>query len=335
MYYTTAMIVMAAILLLASCSNSEEPRPATKASSLPASAPVGEIPPLNDSEKKVILNKGTERPFTGKFWNSTDKGVYLCRQCGAPLYLSDAKFESHCGWPSFDDEIPGAVKRQMDADGSRTEILCVRCGGHLGHVFLGEGFTARNTRHCVNSASLLFLPENKWPLQRAIFAGGCFWGVEYQFRQVPGVVAIRSGFIGGKTQRPTYKQVCTGETGHAEAVEILFDPSKVSYEQLAWLFFEIHDPTQKDRQGPDWGTQYRSGVFYVTDEQKAVAEKLIGLLRERKFDVVTEVTKAATFWPAEDYHQDYFNKNPQRAHCHAPVNRFGSATRPAGPAEKK
>ncbi|MFB3891396.1 MAG: bifunctional methionine sulfoxide reductase B/A protein [Phycisphaerae bacterium] len=287
------------------------------------------MPALTDEEKRVIIDKGTERPFTGKYWNYEAKGVYLCRNCGAPLYLSDSKFKSECGWPSFDDEIPGAVKRQTDADGQRTEIVCSNCGGHLGHVFIGEELTAKNTRHCVNSASISFVPADKWPLQRAVFAGGCFWGVEHLFRQVPGVIAVRSGFTGGTTTRPSYKQVCTGTTGHAEAVEILFDPAKVSYEKLARYFFEIHDPTQKNRQGPDVGTQYRSGVFYIGEGQKKTAEDLIALLKKRGYDVVTEVTPFATFWAAEDYHQDYFNKHPERNSCHAPVDRFGTDSKPA------
>jgi peptide methionine sulfoxide reductase msrA/msrB len=282
----------------------------------------GNMPPLNDAEKRIILEKGAERPFTGKYWDHFESGTYVCRQCGAALYQSKSKFHSDCGWPSFDDEMPGAVRRQPDADGRRTEILCAQCGGHLGHVFEGEGLTEKNTRHCVNSASLAFIPEASRALERAIFAGGCFWGVEHQFRQAKGVRSVTSGFTGGKTENPTYKQVCTGRTGHAEAVEIVFDPKQVTYEELARMLFEIHDPTERNRQGPDVGTQYRSAVFYLSDEQKRVAEKLIGLLRAKGYKVVTEVTPASTFWLAEACHQGYFSKHPERTSCHARVPRF-------------
>jgi len=281
------------------------------------------MPELTDFEKQIILGKATERAFTGKYDNHYEKGTYVCRQCGAALYRSDSKFKSGCGWPSFDEEIKGAVRRTPDADGLRTEITCAACGGHLGHVFLGEQFTKKNVRHCVNSASLVFLPEAK--TQTAIFAGGCFWGVEHQFAAVPGVVSATSGYTGGRTKKPTYKQVCTGRTGHAEAVKVIFDPKKVTYEALARLFFEIHDPTQRNAQGPDKGSQYRSGVFYQDQKQKQTAEKLIKLLRKRGYDVVTEVTKASAFWPAEKYHQDFFEKNPKRQNCHAPVRRFSEA----------
>ena len=116
---------------------------------------------LTQEEKRVIVNKGTEMPFTGKYFSFWERGTYVCKRCGAALYRSESKFESDCGWPSFDDEIPGAVKRSVDADKVRTEITCANCGAHLGHVFIGEGFTKKNTRHCVNSISMDFIPDKK------------------------------------------------------------------------------------------------------------------------------------------------------------------------------
>ena len=279
------------------------------------------MPPLTAEEKRIILGKGTERPFAGKYWNTFEPGSYLCRQCGTELYRSTSKFDSDCGWPSFDDEIPGAVKRQSDADGIRTEIVCAHCGAHLGHVFLGEGFTPKDTRHCVNSVSLVFRPAEKPATDEAIFAGGCFWGVDHYFRQADGVLSVTSGYTGGHVANPTYEQVCTGQTGHAESVRVVFDPKRVSYEQLAKLFFEIHDPTQLNRQGVDVGLQYRSAVFYKNEQQKKTAGKLIAQLRAKGYDVVTQLVPASAFYPAEEYHQDYLTKHPGKS-CGLRVPRF-------------
>jgi peptide methionine sulfoxide reductase msrA/msrB len=238
------------------------------------------------------------------------------------LYTSDSKFKSNCGWPSFDDEIKGAVKRQSDADGRRIEIVCAQCDGHLGHVFMGERYTEKNTRHCVNSISLDFLPADKAGLEEAVFAGGCFWGVEYLFQQIPGVAKTSVGYTGGTTRRPTYKQVCTGRTGHAEALQVMYDPDRVSYETLARRFFEIHDFTQLNRQGPDIGIQYRTALFYKDDTQKGVAEKLIKLLTDKGYQVQTTLEKSVTFWDAEAYHQGYHQKTGKQPYCHTPKKVF-------------
>lgn len=278
---------------------------------------------LTLEEKHIIIDKGTERPFTGEYDMFFKKGIYLCKQCNTPLYQSEDKFDSHCGWPSFDEEMPGAVKRIPDVDGRRTKIVCANCGGHLGHIFIGEKLTDKNTRHCVNSISLNFEPminENK--TERAIFASGCFWGTEYHLAKVDGVISATVGYTGGTKDDPTYKEVCTGTTGHAEATEVIYDPSKVSYEELAKLFFETHDPSQVNRQGPDIGTQYRSGIFYLNDEQKKVAEKLITTLESKGLDVATELTEASTFWKAEDYHQDYYDNKGSTPYCHIYTKRF-------------
>lgn len=283
---------------------------------------------LNDSEKHIIIDKGTEPPFSGEYWNHTADGIYLCRQCSAPLYRSQDKFDSGCGWPSFDDEIPGAVKRTPDADGRRTEITCSRCGGHLGHVFQGERLTPKNTRHCVNSLSMQFVPSiqeisaRECGLETAIFAGGCFWGVEYYMSKVPGVAAVESGYTGGKTANPSYEEVCSGRTGHAEAVRILFDPNMVTYEELVKLFLEIHDPEQVNRQGPDIGEQYRSEIFYMDSSQKKVAERLIEQLIARGYDVATRLTPAGDFWKAENYHQGYYTRKGTSPYCHKYTKRF-------------
>ncbi len=156
--------------------------------------------------------------------------------------------------------------------------------------------------------------EKAQPTEKAIFAGGCFWCVEDGFEQAAGVLSARSGYTGGTAANPTYQQVCTGKTGHAEAVEVVFAPAKVTYEQLVRLFLEMHDPTQLDRQGPDIGAQYRSAIFYLNDQQQRTAEKLIGELRKGGRNVVTQLVAASTFWVAEEYHQDYMRKHEKDSH---------------------
>lgn len=275
---------------------------------------------LTPQEEYVIVRKGTERPFTGELLDNKEEGLYLCRRCDAALYRSEDKFDSACGWPSFDDEISGAVKRERDADGRRIEILCERCEGHLGHVFEGEGFTDKDVRHCVNSISMRFVPAAQ--IKTAIFASGCFWGTEYFLQRHPGVLLAESGYVGGETKSPTYREVSSGRTGHAEVVRVLFDSEKTNYRDLAKLFFETHDPGQVDRQGPDIGPQYRSGIFFMNEQQKIIAEELIEILRENGHQVVTEVTPAGQFWVAEDYHQNYYDKTGGTPYCHAYQKKF-------------
>jgi len=269
---------------------------------------------LTKEQKKVILEKGTEAPFSGNYNNFFEKGLFVCARCNAPLYKSEYKFVSDCGWPSFDDEIENAVKRTDDPDGMRTEITCNNCGAHLGHIFIGEHLTSKNTRHCVNSLSLKFVPKEK--LKTAAYAAGCFWGVEYYFKKLKGVVSTQVGYTGGTKENPTYEEVCAHVTGHYEAIEVEYYDEFLTYEDLIKYFFEIHDFSQEDGQGPDIGQQYESVLFYKNDVEKTIVEKTIKLLQDKGYSVATQLKKASIFWPAEEYHQEYYTKNGKTPYCH-------------------
>jgi peptide methionine sulfoxide reductase msrA/msrB len=281
---------------------------------------------LTTLEKNVLVDKGTERAFSGKYVHTKEDGTYVCKVCGSPLYRSTDKFDSHCGWPSFDDAIPGAIKETTDADGRRTEITCANCGAHMGHVFKGEGMTAKNVRHCVNSVSLDFKKSKPKAvndsLKKAYFAGGCFWGVEYYMEQMKGVKDVISGFMGGHVKNPGYYDVVKHKTGHLETVEVLYDPSVVSYEALAKMFFEIHDPTQTDGQGPDIGNQYLSAIFVSNEEERNVVNKLIEILEGKGLKVATKVLDKTPFYAAEEYHQDHYERKGGTPYCHRRTKRF-------------
>lgn len=278
---------------------------------------------LSLEEKAILLHKKTEMPGTGLYDDFFEEGVFICKQCDFPLYLSDSKFSARCGWPSFDEELPHAVERIPDKDGKRTEILCKHCHGHLGHVFSGEHLTEKNVRHCVNSLSLSFISaKTKEGYEKAFFAGGCFWGVEHLLKNQKGIISTQVGYMGGHVATPTYREVCTGLTGHAEAVELIFDPKITDYETLLKLFFEIHDPTQKSGQGPDIGPQYRSAIFYLSRKQKEIAEKLIQFLKKQGLSVITEIQAASPFYTAEKDHQLYYEKTRKEPYCHHRVQRF-------------
>ena len=265
---------------------------------------------LTTEEEHILKDKGTEAPFTGEYNDHFEAGVFICRACENPLYESNTKFNSGCGWPSFDDEIEGAINRHEDLSGGtiRTEICCANCEGHLGHVFTGEQITEKDTRHCVNSLSIRFKAYSQ--LEKATFGAGCFWSVEKLFRATDGIYLARVGYMGGTTDMPTYKEVCSGTTNHAEVVDLYFDPKKISYSELLTIFWKNHNPTTLNRQGVDSGTQYRSVVFYYNQQQQKQAEQLKKAQQVHfENDIVTQIVPSEKFYRAEEYHQNYLKKN--------------------------
>lgn len=273
---------------------------------------------LTEEEYYILREKGTESPFTGKFFLHKEKGVYKCAGCGTELFTDDMKFESDCGWPSFDKEIAGGkIKQTIDQSHGmrRIEITCANCGGHLGHIF-DDGPTETGQRYCVNSGSLTFEPEQQ--MDTITLGAGCFWCVETIFEKLVGIQSAVSGYAGGKVKNPTYGEVCTGNTGHAEVVQVVYDPAKISLEKLLEVFFTVHDPTTLNRQGADVGTQYRSAIFYHNAQQKEVAEKIITTLNKEKVfndPIVTEVTAYTNFYSAENHHQEYYELNKHEPYC--------------------
>ncbi len=269
---------------------------------------------LTADEYYILREKGTEKPFSGKFLLHKENGNYTCKACGAVLFSSSSKFDAHCGWPSFDKEIEkGKINYTPDNSHGmeRIEITCANCGGHLGHVF-NDGPTETGLRYCVNSVSLDFVAAPTTTLEIATFGGGCFWCTEAIYSRIDGVEKVASGYAGGHTKNPTYKEVCTGNTGHAEVIQIYYHPQKISYAELLKVFFSTHNPTTLNRQGNDVGTQYRSVIFYHNAAQEKMAKTIIDQLTEEKVyddNIVTEITAFDKFYQAEDYHQDYYKYN--------------------------
>lgn len=257
----------------------------------------------------VLADSSTEYPNYNKK-SMPNYGLYLCRGCGISLFSSQAEFAAHCGWPAFDTAVKEHCEHITDPDGQRTEVRCAQCRGHLGHVFYGEGYTANNTRYCINRIALDWVAEEKISQSaEIILAAGCFWGLQQNIEAIQGVLGSEVGYTGGKVDMPTYQQVCSGDTGHVEAVRVLYNPKVCSLEHLLEKFYLTFNTQQVGGQGPDIGSQYLSVIFYENNHDRNVVIKSLEKLCTKIGETSINHQHASTFWPAESYHQYYYKKN--------------------------
>lgn len=277
---------------------------------------------LTAEQFEIARLKGTERAGSGEFCDRHEPGLYGCICCGTPLFDSRVKFESGSGWPSFTQSVKeNAIKYEKDSSHGmvRVEIMCNTCDAHQGHVF-PDGPEPSGLRYCVNSASLQLLSTELEEVT-AIVGGGCFWCTEAVFQRVKGVSKVASGYAGGQIKNPTYREVVSGRTNHAEVVQITYNPKTLSYAELLRVFFTTHDPTTLNRQGYDSGTQYRSIIITSDEEEQKIAEKVKSEMAEYFDDpIVTEITGPNAFYKAEADHQNFYNENPQQPYCQAIIN---------------
>ena len=270
---------------------------------------------LSPEQFQITRLKGTERPHSSDMCYLIEPGAYNCICCDTPLFDSTEKFESGTGWPSFTQPVKeNAVAYHKDESHgmTRIEVLCNTCDAHLGHAF-PDGPPPSGLRYCVNALSL---KKVEVTTRKATFGGGCFWCTEAMFQELKGVELVESGYAGGKIVNPTYKEVCSGLTGHAEVIQVTYDPEVISYADLLRIHLTTHDPTTPNRQGADRGTQYRSVIFVNSDEEEATAKAVIAELQPN-FDaeIVTEVAPATQFYVAEADHQDFYISNPEQRYC--------------------
>jgi peptide methionine sulfoxide reductase msrA/msrB len=277
---------------------------------------------LTDEQYYVTRQHGTERPHSSEMCTLFDPGRYACICCDTPLFDSGEKFDSGTGWPSFTLPLKeNAISYHQDSSlaSSRIEVRCNTCDAHLGHVF-PDGPEPSGLRYCINAAAMHKLESADDTEGVATFGGGCFWCTEAVFQGLKGVISVESGYSGGETDDPTYREICSGETGHAEVIQISYDPEIISYEDLVRVHLGTHDPTTLNAQGADVGTQYRSVIFYQSDEERRIAEEVIeeaGNLVDD--DIVTEVARLTNYFPAESDHQNYYANNPEKGFCQAVI----------------
>lgn len=277
---------------------------------------------LTSEQFQIARLKGTERAGSGAFCERHEPGLYGCVCCGTPLFDSRVKFESGSGWPSFYQPVKqnaiGYIKDKSFGM-TRVEVVCNTCDAHQGHVF-PDGPEPSGLRYCINSASMQLLEDNKNEAT-AVIGGGCFWCTEAVFQRVLGVSHVASGFSGGQIKNPTYREVCSGRTGHAEVIKITYDPEVLSYADLLRIFFSTHDPTTMNRQGYDQGSEYRSVIFFRDDEEKKVAEEVMIEMKDYFDDpIVTELNRYEAFYLADLDHQNYYNENRNQGYCTAIID---------------